>query len=116
VRSRAIADEIQLTLGDHASLRRCTRPSYPATYEATTSFRGQYFWNKRTVEGFQQAIAYQEAIAKDPNYARYAGLADYALLGASMVPQLDFMQKARAARCGHSSSTRSYRKPTPHWP
>jgi TolB-like protein/Tfp pilus assembly protein PilF len=101
--AREIADEIQVTLGDHISKGPARgSSSSPATYEAYDLYlRGQYFWNKRTVEGFQQAIAYfQEAIAKDPNYARaYAGLADsYALLGGySMTPQLDFMQKARAA-------------------
>jgi TolB-like protein/Tfp pilus assembly protein PilF len=101
--ARQIADEIQFTLGDRASSEPGhASPSYPATYEAYDLYlRGQYFWNKRTVEGFQQAIAYfEKAIAKDPNYARaYAGLADsYALLGGySMAPQLDFMQKARAA-------------------
>ena len=75
--AREIADEIQFTLGDRASSEPGhASPSYPATYEAYDLYlRGQYFWNKRTVEGFQQAIAYfEKAIAKDPNYARaYAG-------------------------------------------
>ncbi len=98
-----IADEIKFTLGDHTSSEPVhASSSSPATYEAYDLYlRGQYFWNKRTVEGFQQAIAYfQQAIAKDPSYARaFAGLADsYALLGSySLAPQLDFMQKARAA-------------------
>ena len=40
--------------------------------------KGRYHWNKRTDEGFRQAIIFfQEAIAKDPNYAlAYTGLAD----------------------------------------
>jgi tetratricopeptide (TPR) repeat protein len=63
--------------------------------------KGQYFWNKRTIEGFERAIAYyQQAIAKDPNYARaYAGLANsYSLLtGYSMAPPSEYMPKARAA-------------------
>jgi len=98
-----IADEIQFTLGDHTSSEPVhASASSPVKYEAYDLYlRGQYFWNKRTVEGFQQAIAYfQQAIAKDPSYARaFAGLADsYALLGSySLAPQLDFMQKARAA-------------------
>jgi TolB-like protein/Tfp pilus assembly protein PilF len=101
--AREIADEIQLTLSDHNSNETVhASSSSPATYAAYDLYlRGQYFWNKRTVEGLQQAIAYfEEAITKDPNYARaYAGLADsYALMGGySMAPQLDFMQKARAA-------------------
>jgi TolB-like protein/DNA-binding winged helix-turn-helix (wHTH) protein len=63
--------------------------------------KGQYFWNKRTVDGFRQAIDYFErATARDPRYARaYAGLADcYALIGPySGVSQTPFMPKARAA-------------------
>ena len=40
--------------------------------------KGRYAWNRRTEEGFHQAIDYfQQAIAIDPNYAdAYAGLAD----------------------------------------
>ena len=40
--------------------------------------KGRYFWNKRTKEGFNEAIKYyQDAIEKDNNYAlAYAGLAD----------------------------------------
>jgi TolB-like protein len=106
--AREIADEIEFTLGDHTSSEpvrgssSSPATSSPATYEAYDLYlRGQYFWNKRTVEGFRQAIAYfQQAIAKDPHYAgAFAGLADsYALLGGySLAPQLDFMQKARAA-------------------
>jgi TolB-like protein/DNA-binding winged helix-turn-helix (wHTH) protein/lipoprotein NlpI len=97
-----IADEIQLTLSDQATAPvRQSAPS-PQTYEAYDLYlRGRYFWNKRTIEGFQQAINYfQQATAKDPNYARaYAGLADsYALLGGySAVPQAELMAEARAA-------------------
>jgi tetratricopeptide (TPR) repeat protein len=63
--------------------------------------KGRYFWNKRTGDGFEQAIHYfQQAIAKDPNYAQaYAGLADsYILLAAySGAPPAESLQKARAA-------------------
>jgi tetratricopeptide (TPR) repeat protein len=40
--------------------------------------KGRYQWNKRTDNGFKEAIGFfQEAIAKDPNYAlAYTGLAD----------------------------------------
>lgn len=40
--------------------------------------KGRYFWNKRTNEGYKQAMDYfQQAIDKDPNYApAYVGLAD----------------------------------------
>lgn len=102
--SREIADEIQIALGDHKKpLTPANPPSLsPQTYEAHVLYlKGQYFWNKRTIEGFQRAIEYfQRALAKDPNYARaYAGLADsYTLLGPySEVPQTQFMPSARAA-------------------
>lgn len=76
-----IADEIQLTLGDPHRFNAAHRTVSPsnASYEAYDLYlKGLYFWNKRTFEGFQQAAEYfQQAIAKDPNYARaYAGLAD----------------------------------------
>ncbi len=40
--------------------------------------QGRYQWNKQTLDGMQQAIdLFQQAIAKDPNYAQaHAGLAD----------------------------------------
>jgi TolB-like protein/DNA-binding winged helix-turn-helix (wHTH) protein len=76
-----IADEIQLTLGAPLKINPAHRTVSPPTvsYEAYDLYlEGRYFWNKRTYEGFQQAAEYfQQAIAKDPNYARaYAGLAD----------------------------------------
>jgi DNA-binding winged helix-turn-helix (wHTH) protein/TolB-like protein/Tfp pilus assembly protein PilF len=46
--------------------------------------KGRYFWNKRTEEGFRQAIIYfNQAVEKDPSFAlAYSGLADcYILLG-----------------------------------
>ncbi len=65
--------------------------------------KGRYHWNKRTAEGFADAIAcFKQAIAADPTYAlAYAGLADcYALLGAAeygALPPRDALPKARAA-------------------
>ncbi|HEV2385928.1 MAG TPA: winged helix-turn-helix domain-containing protein [Candidatus Acidoferrales bacterium] len=99
--AQEIADELQLTLGDHKSAAAPAARS-PRNYDAYDLYlKGQYFFNKRTVDGFEEAIAYfQQATAKDPNYARaYAGLADsYALIpGYSMRPQAEFIPKARAA-------------------
>ena len=65
--------------------------------------KGRYHWNKRTVEGFSDAIAcFKQAISADPTYAlAYAGLADcYALLGAAeygALPPRETFPKARAA-------------------
>ena len=46
--------------------------------------KGRYYWNKRSVPGFEAAIAaFRQAIDRDPNYAlAWAGLADsYSMLG-----------------------------------
>jgi len=55
------------------------RKRYTENREAWQLYlQGRYYWNKRSEEGYQKAIAYfEQAIAKDPNYAlAYAGLAD----------------------------------------
>jgi len=102
--AQEIADEIQPILGsDHkriAADRKST--TSPSSYEAYDLYlKGRYFWNKRTKDSFQQAAEYfQQAIAKDPNYARaYAGLADtFGLMSTwYLVPQNEFMPKARDA-------------------
>jgi DNA-binding winged helix-turn-helix (wHTH) protein/Tfp pilus assembly protein PilF len=63
--------------------------------------KGMYFWNKRTVAGFQQAIeCFQQATTIDRNYAlAYAGLANsYTLLTAySSASSTLYMPQARAA-------------------
>jgi TolB-like protein len=97
------ADEIQLTLGRGHKLWATDRKVGSATsYEVYDLYlRGRYFWNKRTEDGFRQAVEYfQQSVAKDQNYARaYAGLADtYALMSSwSFVPQNEYIPKARAA-------------------
>jgi TolB-like protein/Tfp pilus assembly protein PilF len=102
--AQEIAQEIPVILGkNHTPIGTAPQPALAANaYEAYDLYlKGQYFWNKRTMEGFQRAIDYfQQAIVKDPSYARaYAGLADsYVLIsGYSGVPQAEFMPKARAA-------------------
>jgi len=97
-----VSDEIRVALGDHKPTEMAFEPPSSRNYEAYDLYlKGQYFWNKRTTEGFRRAIDYfQQAINKDPNYARaYAGLADsYALIGGySLAPQAEFIPKARAA-------------------
>lgn len=100
--AREISDEIRVAIGDKPVHARQQPALSPQNYEAFDLYlKGQYFWNKRTVEGFQRAIEYfQQAIAKDPTYARaYASLADsYSLIGSySAAPPDQFMPKARAA-------------------
>jgi TolB-like protein/DNA-binding winged helix-turn-helix (wHTH) protein/Tfp pilus assembly protein PilF len=99
--AQEVAGEIQLTLGKHesATLRRAETGTH--SYEAYDFYlRGLYFLNKRW-EGFPQAAEYfQQAIDKDPNYARaYAGLANtYALMSTWLEGKPDdLMPKARAA-------------------
>lgn len=94
-----IADEIQLTLGDHKPAVPALSPSQYEAYDLY--LKAQYFFNKRTPSDLSEAIAYfQQALAKNPNDARaYAGLADsYSLMaGYSSRPQSEFMSKARVA-------------------
>ena len=98
-----ISTQIQNALGDSTPIPPSTQSSLsPEAYEAYELYlRGQFFWNKRTEEGFRKAIVYfQQSIAKNPNYPQaYAGLADsYALIGGySGTSQSEFIPKARAA-------------------
>jgi TolB-like protein/DNA-binding winged helix-turn-helix (wHTH) protein/Tfp pilus assembly protein PilF len=101
--AREIAEEIQLTLGDHKPLTAAVRPApSPPEYEAYDLYlKGRYLWSKRTPQGLQGAVYwFKEAIAKDPNYARaYAGLADsYAILSSyGYAPAIEYMPLARTA-------------------
>ncbi len=101
--AREISDSIRVTLGSPERNEAITKPSLtPQAYEAYDLYlKGLYFWNERSIPGFQQAIAYfQQAIAKDPDYApAYAGLANsYTLLpGYSLTPPSKYIPKARAA-------------------
>jgi TolB-like protein/DNA-binding winged helix-turn-helix (wHTH) protein/Tfp pilus assembly protein PilF len=100
--ARSIASEVRVELTPREdALLRTRRPMSPEALEAF--LKGRYFWNKRTADGLTQAIDYfQQAIAKDPNYAAaYAGLADaYALAGDwqyGVLAPRDAYPKAKAA-------------------
>jgi serine/threonine protein kinase/Flp pilus assembly protein TadD len=75
--ARNVSEKLRLKLtgADQTQLAKTYTESGEA-YEAY--LKGRYHWNKRTDEGFKQAINFfQEAIVKDPNYAlAYTGLAD----------------------------------------
>ena len=79
------------------AIRQVNREAYLAYLE------GRYFWNKRTEDGFTQAITlFQRSIEIDPTYAPpYAGLADcYELLGSAPYSTLrpsEAFPKAEAA-------------------
>ena len=100
--AQEITDEIQLTLGGSKSPPAVKRTLSPQQVQAYDLYlKGQYFFNQRTVSGFQGAIScFQQATAIDANHARaYAGLADaYALIsGYSTGPQAEFDSKAHTA-------------------
>src|SRR5215470_6113420 len=102
--AREAADEIQITFGTpkHTAVAVPTGASPALDSQAHDLYlKGLYFWNKRTVEGFQQAIHYfKNAIDIDPNYAQaYTGLANsYSLLtGYAEAPGERYMTKARTA-------------------
>ncbi|HZQ50725.1 MAG TPA: winged helix-turn-helix domain-containing protein [Bryobacteraceae bacterium] len=100
--ARRIADEIQVTLTPHDRARLAHLPTPdPDAYLAYS--KGRFFWNRRTEVDLKRAIGYfQQAIAKDPNYAlAYDGLADCWLpLGwyAYMAPADTFPQAKAAVR------------------
>ena len=100
--AQEISGEIQPTLGQPVKSDSTQFLLAPKNYEAYDLYlKGRYYWNKRTAQGFQQAVeCFTQAVAKDPTYARaYAGLADsYALMSAYYVaPPSEVMPKARAA-------------------
>lgn len=97
--ARAIASEIKVQITPQEQTRLASaRPVNPEALEAY--LRGRYAWNKFTIEGFQQAIAYfEQAIRKDPLYALpYTGLADAEVqLAGRVMPATVAMPKAKEA-------------------
>jgi len=79
--ARNVSRTLGLTLSgaDQTHLARSNTASGEA-YEAY--LKGRHYWNKRTDDGFKQAIVFfQDAVAKDPKYAlAYTGLADAYIL------------------------------------
>ncbi len=98
--AKTIADTLRAKLTGSEMAAMAKAPT--ADSEAYELYlKGNYFWNKRTGADFHKAIDYfNQAIAKDPNYAlAYVGLADsYLLLSnyGAAAPQ-DSMPQARAA-------------------
>jgi TolB-like protein/Tfp pilus assembly protein PilF len=98
----AIAGQIRATLGprEQAALAK-SKVVNPEAFEAY--LKGRYFWNKRTGDGLNKAIAYfTHAIEIDSNYAEaYSGLADaYALAGDrkyGVLPGQEAFAQAKAA-------------------
>lgn len=101
--AQEIADEIQVTLGhDSNPAPAAQSAAAPVPYDAYDLYlRGRYLLNTRNTLSFPLAANYfQQAIAKDPSYARaYAALADcYALMSSYYSsPPEEIIPKARAA-------------------
>jgi len=113
-----IAGEVHAALKGHESNGSSQPALSPKSVEAHDLYlKGMYFWNKRTVPGFHQAIeCFQQATTMDPNYApAYAGLANsYTLLTASTSASANlYMPRARAA--APWSWTRACPKRTRRW-
>jgi eukaryotic-like serine/threonine-protein kinase len=83
--------------------RKTVRRYTPDAHAYHLFLHGLYYWNKRTVDGFQKSLdCYRQAIEADPGYAlAHAGMADaYALLGIAEYGVLrpeEAMPKAKAA-------------------
>ena len=103
-----LQDEIARRVAQSLEHRLISSPKADWVHPRTASMdayqdylKGRFYWNKRTEEGFRNAISYfEQAIAKDPNYAQaYAGIADsYVLLGYySSLPPLEAYPRAKAA-------------------
>ncbi len=98
--SKEISEKLRLKLTGEDQTRLTKR--YTENTEAYQLYlKGRYYWNKRTADGFQSAIAhFQQAIEKDPNYAlAYSGLADcYNLLSTyGHVPPRETYPRGKAA-------------------
>jgi TolB-like protein/Tfp pilus assembly protein PilF len=79
--AQTVAQALQATLTGSEKRSIAKKPTEnPEAYELY--LKGRFFWNKRTGVDLRKAIEYfQQAIAKDPNYAlAYAGVADSYLL------------------------------------
>jgi TolB-like protein/tetratricopeptide (TPR) repeat protein len=75
--AKTIAETLQAKLTGSEKAAMSTKPT--ANSEAYELYlKGRFFWNKRTSADLPKAVEYyNQAIAKDPNYAlAYAGLAD----------------------------------------
>src|SRR5581483_10015795 len=75
--AQAIAREVRVKVTPQEQLQFAqTRSVNPEAYEAY--LKGRYHWNRRSGDGLPKGVeCFQEAIAKDPEYAAaYAGLAD----------------------------------------
>jgi serine/threonine protein kinase/tetratricopeptide (TPR) repeat protein len=98
--ARTIAERLKVAIGPETA-ETLVRPETRDLEAYQLYLKGRFHWNKRSADGLQKAIEYfQQAIARDPNYAvAYAGVADaYNLISFRnvMAPHA-VMPKAKAA-------------------
>jgi TolB-like protein/tetratricopeptide (TPR) repeat protein len=97
VREMTSALRVRLTGEEKRLIRNET--ANPEAYQ--DYLKGRYWWNKGTEAGFFKGIEYfQQAIAKDPTYARaYSGLADCysSLAGGGLIPSKEGYLRAKDA-------------------
>ena len=98
--AREISEKLRVRLTGEEKTRLAKRQTQDSeSYQLY--LRGRYQWNKRTLDGMQQAIElFQQAIAKDSRYAlAYAGLADAYILLAdyNVLPAREVMPRAKDA-------------------
>ena len=112
--TRDIAENLKLKLSGAQQNLVAQRPTQNS--EAYQLYlQGRFYWNRRTTGGANKAIDYfQQAIAKDPNFAlAYSGLADsyYSLArNTAVLSPKEAGAKARASR-GKSDRARSLVSP-----
>jgi len=98
--AKDVSEKLQLKLSGEYQ-KRVTKRFTENSDAYQLYLKGRFYWNKRTEDGMKKgAEFFNQAIAKDPNYAlAYAGLADcYALLYEySAAPSSDLYPKAKAA-------------------
>jgi len=79
--AQQVAGALDITLSPADQLQLAARPTQ--NLEAYQQYQlGRFFWDKRTVDGFESAIDhFEQAISLDPDYAlAHAGLADTYLI------------------------------------
>ena len=90
--------EVELLPAQQARLASASSVD-PEAHEAY--LKGRYYWNKRTEEGIKKSLDYfQQAIARDPDYAlAYSGLADAYSAGVAYgyLPGEESLPRMRAA-------------------
>jgi serine/threonine-protein kinase len=98
--ARDVSERLRLKLSGEDEQRLAK--NYTSNTEAYQLYlQGKYYWNKRTPEGAKKSIElFQQALAKDPNYAlAYAGLSNcyFSATIFEVVPYAEGMAKTKAA-------------------